>query len=83
MAKIVLGMGSSHGPMLSTPPDMWHLRAGADRKNPKHFYRGEMYDFSKLLAARQPGFAGATTPEMMEPLSIGLPLYVTLPLTFA
>jgi Catalytic LigB subunit of aromatic ring-opening dioxygenase len=63
MAKIVLGMGSSHGPMLSTPPDMWHLRAGADRKNPKHFYRGEMYDFPKLLGARQPGFAAATTPE--------------------
>ena len=63
MAKVVLGMGSSHGPMLSTPPDMWHLRAGADRKNPRHFYRGEAYDFPKLLAARQPGFAAAITPE--------------------
>ena len=63
MAKIVLGMGSSHGPMLSTPPDMWHLRAGADKKNPKHFYRGQAYDFEKLLAARQPGFAAAITPE--------------------
>lgn len=63
MAKIVLGMGSSHGPMLSTPPDMWYLRAGADRKNPRHFYRGEAFDFSKLLAARQPGFADAITPE--------------------
>jgi Catalytic LigB subunit of aromatic ring-opening dioxygenase len=63
MAKIVLGIGSSHGPMLSTPPDMWHLRAEADRKNQKHFYRGEAYDFPKLLAARQPGFAAAITPE--------------------
>ncbi len=63
MAKVVLGIGSSHGPMLSTPPDMWHLRAGADRKNPKHFYRGEAYDFPQLLAARQPGFAAAITPE--------------------
>jgi hypothetical protein len=62
MAKVVLGVGSSHGPMLSTPPDMWHLRAGADRKNPKHFYRGQAYDFEKLLAARQPGFADAITP---------------------
>jgi len=61
MAKIVLGVGSSHGPMLSTPPDMWHLRAEADRKNTKHFYRGEAYDFAKLLAARQPGFAHAVT----------------------
>jgi Catalytic LigB subunit of aromatic ring-opening dioxygenase len=63
MAKVVLGMGSSHGPMLSTPPDMWHLRGDADRKNPKHFYRGEAYDFAKLLAARQPGFADKITPE--------------------
>lgn len=63
MAKIALGMGSSHGPMLSTPPDMWHLRADADRKNPRHFYRGEAYDFPRLLAARQPGFAGSITLE--------------------
>ncbi len=63
MAKVVLGMGLSHGPMLSTPPDMWHLRGEADRKNPKHFYRGEAYDFAKLLAARQPGFADKITPE--------------------
>jgi hypothetical protein len=67
MAKIVLGVGSSHGPMLSTPPDMWHLRGEADRKNPKHFYRGEAYDFAKLLAARQPGFADAITlPERQK-----------------
>ena len=63
MAKVVLGIGSSHGPMLSTPPDMWHLRADADRKNPKHYYRGEALDFQKLLAARQPGFADQITPE--------------------
>jgi Catalytic LigB subunit of aromatic ring-opening dioxygenase len=63
MARIVLGVGSSHGPMLSTPPDMWHLRAEADRKNSRHFYRGEAYDFAKLLAVRQPGFAAAVTLE--------------------
>lgn len=63
MAKIVLGVGSSHGPMLSTPPDMWHLRAEADQKNPRHFYRGQVYDYPKLLAARHPGFASAVTLE--------------------
>lgn len=62
MAKIVLGIGSSHGPMLSTPPDQWHLRGEADRKNTRHFYRGEAYDYQKLLAARQPGFADAIAP---------------------
>jgi Catalytic LigB subunit of aromatic ring-opening dioxygenase len=63
MAKVVLGMGSSHGPMLSTPPDMWHLRADADRNNPRHFFRGEAMDFPRLLAKRQPGFAASTTIE--------------------
>jgi len=61
MAKVVLGMGSSHGPMLSTPPDMWHLRAEADRKNPRHYFRGEALDFPRLLAVRQPGFNGSIT----------------------
>jgi len=42
---------------------MWHLRADADHKNSKHFYRGEAYDFQQLLSARQPGFAGAIAPE--------------------
>ena len=30
MAKIVLGMGSSHGPMLSTPPEEWGQRVLAE-----------------------------------------------------
>lgn len=32
MAEIVLGMGTSHGPMLSMPPEMW-LEFGADDKD--------------------------------------------------
>ena len=31
MSEIVLGIGSSHGPLLSTPPEQWDLRAKADR----------------------------------------------------
>ena len=31
MAEIVLGIGASHGPLLSTPPEKWDLRAKADR----------------------------------------------------
>ena len=57
MAEIVLGIGSSHGPLLSTPPEQWDLRAKADRENKKHWYRGKTYDFESLLAARAPGFA--------------------------
>jgi len=57
MAEIVLGIGSSHGPLLSTPPEQWHLRAEADRVEPRHFFNGQEYDFASLLRAREPGFA--------------------------
>ncbi len=57
MAEIVLGIGSSHGPLLSTPPEKWDLRAQADRENKKHFYRGKAWDYESLLRERAPGFA--------------------------
>jgi hypothetical protein len=52
MAKIVLGMGTSHGPMLSTPPEQWGQRASADRKNPRHFFKGRTYSYDELLTER-------------------------------
>src|ERR1700735_4471982 len=57
MAKIVLGIGSAHGPLLSTPPPQWDLRAQADRENKSHWYRGRTYDYESLLKERAPGFA--------------------------
>ena len=57
MAEIVLGIGSSHGPLLSTPPEQWDLRAKADRENKNHWYRGKTYDYAALLQERAPGFA--------------------------
>jgi hypothetical protein len=56
MAEIVLGIGTSHGPLLSTPPEQWDLRAKADRANKAHYYRGKSYDYESLLAERAPGF---------------------------
>jgi hypothetical protein len=57
MAEIVLGVGSAHGPLLSTPPEKWDLRAKADRENKSHWYRGRTYDYESLLRERAPGFA--------------------------
>src|SRR5437762_180515 len=57
MAEIVLGIGTSHGPLLSTPPEQWDLRAKADRANKQNAYRGKTYDYESLLAERAPGFA--------------------------
>lgn len=53
MAKIVYGFGSSHGPLLSTPPERWDLRAADDRKNPSHPFRGRTYSFPELVEARR------------------------------
>lgn len=56
MAIIVGGIAASHGPLLSVSPALWHLRAGADRKNGAHWFRGQSHDYASLLAHRQPGF---------------------------
>src|SRR5579871_636939 len=64
MADIVLGMGSSHGPLLSTPPEQWDLRAKADRENKSHWFRGKTYDYESLVAARAPGFANEITVDV-------------------
>jgi 3-O-methylgallate 3,4-dioxygenase len=50
MAEIVLGLGTSHSPQLSTPPEQWKLRAEIDRRNPKLLWEdGEYYKFNDLL----------------------------------
>jgi aromatic ring-opening dioxygenase catalytic subunit (LigB family) len=64
MADIVLGIGSSHGPLLSTPPEQWDLRAKADRENRNHWYRGKTYDYESLLKERAPGFAKEVTVDV-------------------
>jgi hypothetical protein len=53
MARIVCGFGSSHGPLLSTPPERWDLRAADDRKSPAHPFRGGVYTFPELVAVRE------------------------------
>ncbi len=64
MAKLVLGIGTSHGSMLSTPPAQWDGRANADRRNKELAFRGKTYDFESLLALRQADdFAARTTPD--------------------
>jgi hypothetical protein len=66
MADIVLGLASSHGPLLSTPPDQWNLRAKADRENRQHWFRGKAYDFDTLLRERAPGFASQIDPQTRQ-----------------
>jgi 3-O-methylgallate 3,4-dioxygenase len=52
MAEIVLAIGSSHGPMLSTPPEGWNLRVPDDRRN-RQWYRNRTWSFDELVAERR------------------------------
>jgi 3-O-methylgallate 3,4-dioxygenase len=67
MARIVLALGTSHGPMLSVPSQYWKDRVPADRANPKHYYRGKTYTFDELTALRSgENLAAQITPEVCE-----------------
>lgn len=64
MAEIVLGMATSHGPMLSTPPEQWGARVVADKANPAHYYQGRRHTFDELVALRAgEGLDKEITPE--------------------
>jgi hypothetical protein len=52
MAKIVLGMAASHGPLLATPPEQWDQRVEADRRNPALVYRDGTFKFDELAELR-------------------------------
>jgi hypothetical protein len=52
MAKIVLGIGTSHAPQLRMAPDQWYRRVQADHRNPELWYRGKTYTFPELVEER-------------------------------
>jgi len=58
MAQLALGIGTSHGPQLGTPPEEWGQRAAADRRNPALAFRGRDYSFDELSQLRGGAFAG-------------------------
>src|SRR5579862_6102539 len=52
MAKIVLGIGTSHSPMLHLTPDEWRLREAADKRNPELWFQGQQYNYEELHELR-------------------------------
>jgi hypothetical protein len=65
VARITLGLGTSHGPMLSVPPELWPERVKADRTNPAHYYQGKTFTFDELVALRQEeNLAAQCTPQV-------------------
>ena len=64
MAEIVLGMGTSHGPLLATPPQEWDLRGAVDRRNSELAWGDRTCDFETLLKARGAAFAPFNAPDV-------------------
>lgn len=65
MAEIIFGFGTSHGPLLATPPEQWDLRANVDRKNPELVLGAGTYNFEQLSELRKgQGFEKQNTLEV-------------------
>ena len=56
MAEIVIGIGSSHGPTMNTPPDRWSELGEKDMQDTR-------FDFEALLKNPRPGIEKELTPE--------------------
>ncbi len=66
MARITLGLATSHGPMLSVPWQHWTERVPADRANPRHPYQGKNYSFDQMVELQKPRHvADQLTPEIL------------------
>ena len=52
MAKIVLGIGTSHGPMMLMEPEYWNERVEFD-KTQTHSYQGASHSFGELVKLRR------------------------------
>ncbi|MFF3573946.1 hypothetical protein [Nocardia jiangxiensis] len=67
MAEIVVGIGSSHSPQLSSGVEWWEDHAERDRKQSKLLGTdGAFHTYAELLAAADPYIAAELMPEVWE-----------------
>lgn len=67
MAEIVLGIATSHSPMLTLDGADWHNRAAADRANKElSLADGRLVDYETLVAQRGEAFADVAVSEEFE-----------------
>ena len=60
MAEIVLGIGTSHTPMLSLPAELWPVFAKGDENNPELAYppHGVVMSYQEALTSASPELRG-------------------------
>lgn len=67
MADVVLGIGSSHTPQLSSGAGVWSQHAERDRRNPGLLDAdGEVRTYDELAACAPAGVASELTPEVFD-----------------
>ncbi|WP_198038949.1 hypothetical protein [Skermanella stibiiresistens] len=68
MAKIVMGIGSSHSPTLLMEPNAWVARAEHDDRHihALHHFDGKMVTYDEMLAKTSPGVLDEIKPEVLE-----------------
>jgi len=68
MARIVLGLGTSHSPQLNLGPELWAQRGEEDRKNPwlRTVPGGTSVTYDKLLAETDPGIQKELSAEVFQ-----------------
>ena len=68
MAEIVLGLGTSHSPMLSLPSELWSEYAERDKGNPMllSLEDGRTMTYEELLAKADPAIATRLTKEVFQ-----------------
>jgi hypothetical protein len=67
MGRIVLGMGTSHSPQLSTPSELWLNHGEGDKRNPGLLDNmGKHRSFEELLDMAPPSISQELTPEKMQ-----------------
>ena len=68
MAEIVLGLGTSHSPMLSLPAELWGEFAARDKGNPMllSLEDGRVMSYEELLEAADPAIAQRLTTEVFQ-----------------
>lgn len=67
MARIVLGIGASHTPLLTLGAEEWSHRAAVDYKNPRlNMSDGRWLSYDELLAEVGPVYAGVVAPQVLS-----------------
>jgi 3-O-methylgallate 3,4-dioxygenase len=67
VASVVLGLGTSHTPQLSSPVEIWPDHVLRDQRNPALLGTdGEYHNYEELLAVADPGLGAQLTPEVWQ-----------------